>query len=226
MQPSPRVARGHTFGEMHRAGDRTNRHLIVLTEWLPLEGRHVLPLGGHVMHGEAHRELDAVGFYGGGNIPADLHGFVFRITVEGQSVLAGNIRLRIVIVIRNVGDIPMIGIIRIPFVLRHIVRQSGFSLMTIVDAIGDVAHTDISDVGEVVGLQRVLLIQLFPRFGLAIVILAFAQLDIDMLRDFKIAVGGGGHIVIKRAVAQVGTICAENQGTGTECGKNQRTDKA
>jgi len=65
-----------------------------------------------------------------------------------------------------------------------------------------------------------------PRFGLAIVILAFAQLDIDMLRDFKIAVGGGGHIVIKRAVAQVGTICAENQGTGTECGKNQRTDKA
>ena len=36
-----------------------------------------------------------------------------------------------------------------------------------------------------------------------------------MLRDFKIAVGGGGHIVIKRAVAQVGTICAENQGTGT-----------
>lgn len=62
MQPSPRVARGHTFGEMHRAGDRTNRHLIVLTEWLPLEGRHVLPLGGHVMHGEAHRELDAVGF--------------------------------------------------------------------------------------------------------------------------------------------------------------------
>lgn len=47
-----------------------------------------------------------------------------------------------------------------------------------------------------------------------------------MLRDFKIAVGGGGHIVIKRAVAQVGTICAENQGTGTECGKNQRTDKA
>lgn len=76
MQPSPRVARGHTFGEMHRAGDRTNRHLIVLTEWLPLEGRHVLPLGGHVMHGEAHRELDAVGFYGGGNIPADLHGLV------------------------------------------------------------------------------------------------------------------------------------------------------
>ncbi len=47
-----------------------------------------------------------------------------------------------------------------------------------------------------------------------------------MLRDFKIAVGGGGHIVIKRALAQVGTICAENQGTGTECGKNQRTDKA
>ena len=194
---------------MDGAGDRADRHLVLLAERLPLEGGHVFPFGGHIVHGEAYIELHAVGLGGDRNIPADLHGCViFGGGGAGlEAIGTGRVCLWMVAAIAHIGDIPMVGVVAVPFLVgRDVTGQLGLALLGIVDAVGDVAHADIADISQGAGVQRVLLEQLLPRLGVVVTVGTLTHLDVDMLRDLQITVRGGGHVIVQRAVAEVGRI--------------------
>ena len=110
------VLAGDAVGEVDSAGDRADRHLVLLAERLPLEGGHVFPFGGHIVHGEAHVELHTVGLGGDRNIPADLHGCViFGGGGAGlEAIGTGRVCLWMVAAIAHIGDIPMVGVVAVP----------------------------------------------------------------------------------------------------------------
>ena len=158
---------------MDGAGDRADRHLVLLAERLPLEGGHVFPFGGHIVHGEAYIELHAVGLGGDRNIPADLHGCViFGGGGAGlEAIGTGRVCLWMVAAIAHIGDIPMVGVVAVPFLVgRDVTGQLGLALLCVVDAVGDVAHADIADISQGAGVQRVLLEQLLPRLGVVVTV--------------------------------------------------------
>ena len=70
--------------------------------------------------------------------------------------------------------------------------------------------------------------ELLPR-AISVIIRTIAKLDIDTLRDLEIAIRSGGHVIVKRAIAEIRRIASwhyDHHQCGKACHRkrNQRTD--
>lgn len=210
MQPRPRIVGGDAFGETHGAGDLAGRHLVVFREHLPHEIRHVAMPRAHVMERHAHIELEAALFDGGGDVPADLDVLLLAGTIRVDAVGSGIERLRRVGTGRGVGDVPVAGIGRVPCAVGYAGWQLWIGLRIFL-ACGCVGHGDVGDVRQILVAQFERQIQLFPRLGVTVAVLATLQLVVQMLCESNVAVALEPCIEVDGAVAQVRLVAGYDE---------------